>query len=527
MADTVNQQDDEPIAGDLIGSDFFPTSKITIGDDGTDDGFVSTANPMPVAIISGAGSGGTAQNDGTAFAPAMAGTPAMGVYESTPTTVTDGDLGVIGITNDRSLRVSVENFAAGGVATEATLDALNTKVTACDTSSLALESGGNLATIANSVKADDADFTATTTPGVPMMGVATGAAAVTAGDVGVVGMTVDRELWTYDSQVKAAVEALWTLIDAISSSGSTIALESGNLATIASDTTSSAGSLANIDANIAVCNTGAVVIASGTISLPSGASTSANQSTIITSLQLLDDAVATTGSAITTKGFAVSGTDGTNARVLKTDSSGELQIDVLTLPNVTNGGTFAVQVDGNALTALQLIDDVIFADDAAFTPGTSKVAAIGLQADESSTDSVDEGDVGCPRMTLDRKQIVTPQAHTAGGATPYKLISAASTNATSVKASAGQIYGIQVFNTNASARYLKLYDKASSPTVGTDTPVKVITIPGATTGAGAVLNFPVGIAFTSGIALATTTGAADSDSTGVAASEIVINLDYK
>ncbi len=51
-----------------------------------------------------------------------------------------------------------------------------------------------------------------------------------------------------------------------------------------------------------------------------------------TSLQLLDDAVATTASAITTKGIAASGTDGTNARVLKTDTGGELQVDVLTIP---------------------------------------------------------------------------------------------------------------------------------------------------------------------------------------------------
>ena len=47
---------------------------------------------------------------------------------------------------------------------------------------------------------------------------------------------------------------------------------------------------------------------------------------------------------------------------------------------VTNAGTFAVQVDGNALTSLQLIDDPVFTDDAAFTVGTSKVMAVGKQA---------------------------------------------------------------------------------------------------------------------------------------------------
>jgi hypothetical protein len=45
---------------------------------------------------------------------------------------------------------------------------------------------------------------------------------------------------------------------------------------------------------------------------------------------------------------------------------------------VTNAGTFATQVDGSALTALQLIDDPVFADEAAFTVASSKVMATGL-----------------------------------------------------------------------------------------------------------------------------------------------------
>lgn len=59
----------------------------------------------------------------------------------------------------------------------------------------------------------------------------------------------------------------------------------------------------------------------------------------LTSLQLIDDTVATTGAAITAKGLAACGTDGTDARVLKTDTNGELQVDVLTMPTVTVTGT--------------------------------------------------------------------------------------------------------------------------------------------------------------------------------------------
>ena len=44
-------------------------------------------------------------------------------------------------------------------------------------------------------------------------------------------------------------------------------------------------------------------------------------------------------------------------------------------------------------------------DDATITLGTSSSIPVAYLADEVSTDSVDEGDVGVARMTLDRKQI--------------------------------------------------------------------------------------------------------------------------
>lgn len=74
---------------------------------------------------------------------------------------------------------------------------------------------------------------------------------------------------------------------------------------------------------------------------------------------------------------------------------------------VTNAGTFAVQVDGAALTSLQLIDDVIIADDAAFTPATTKVAMVGFTFDDVSPDSVNEGDAGAARMSANRNIYTT------------------------------------------------------------------------------------------------------------------------
>ena len=165
------------------------------------------------------------------------------------------------------------------------------------------------------------------------------------------------------------------------------------------------------------------------------------------------------------------GTTGDNA-TLNTDATGNLWVNAsgqtLTVAAhaVTNAGTFATQVDGNALTALQLIDNLpntigsttsgqsgalslgavttaaptyttaqthplsldtagalriagaiscsncsgsgaSAVDDAAFTIATGSVAPAGFLADQTTPDSVDEGDVGLARMTLARIQLHT------------------------------------------------------------------------------------------------------------------------
>jgi len=87
-----------------------------------------------------------------------------------------------------------------------------------------------------------------------------------------------------------------------------------------------------------------------------------------------------------------------------------LPVSLASVPShaVTNAGTFAVQVDGNALTSLQLIEDTVFTDDVAFTPGTSKVSAIGFMFDDVSPDAVDEGDIGIARINKLRAVGVGP-----------------------------------------------------------------------------------------------------------------------
>jgi hypothetical protein len=111
-----------------------------------------------------------------------------------------------------------------------------------------------------------------------------------------------------------------------------------------------------------------------------------------------------------------------------------------------------------------------------------------------------------------------------GGWTPGKLISASGTNGTVIKSSAGVLGMLSLTNINAAARYAHLYDKATTPTVGTDVPKYTFLIPGNTAGAGSNVPLPKdGIAFASGIGIAFTTGAGDTDTGSVAAGDLIAN----
>ena len=90
---------------------------------------------------------------------------------------------------------------------------------------------------------------------------------------------------------------------------------------------------------------------------------------------------------------------------LWTTTTGALNIaDAGSSITVDNAGTFVVQIDGAALTALQLIDDTIITDDAAFTVGTTKVSMKGgyAVAHGSNPDAADAGDAGAMLMNRHR-----------------------------------------------------------------------------------------------------------------------------
>lgn len=118
---------------------------------------------------------------------------------------------------------------------------------------------------------------------------------------------------------------------------------------------------------------------------------------------------------------------------------------------------------------------------------------------------------------------VTGNWGTPYSASAYSLVTAATTNAASVKASAGSLTEITVSNVTATAAYVKLYNKASAPTVGTDVPVLTLSAPANTT-----VTFQFGThgkRFTTGIASAVTAGIAATD-TAVTVVGIQVHATY-
>lgn len=244
----------------------------------------------------------------------------------------------------------------------------------------------------------------------------------------------------------------------------------------------------------------------------------------------------------TATGTLAMGDDGTNIQSVHVDTSGDLQIDVLTsaLPsgaataalqtqpgvdigdvtvnNASGGSAVNVQDGGNSITVDYATTGSGTATGALRvelpTNGTGVIATVGavtaitnaLPAGTNAigklvaNSGVDIGDVDVTSIAAGTNNIgqvsVAPQ--TANGLSVFNATSsdgatALTSTAQVIKASAGQLYGWYIYNPNATAQFVQLYNTAAaSVTVGTTNPLFMLTIPAT---AGANVEFTNGIAF--------------------------------
>ena len=231
-------------------------------------------------------------------------------------------------------------------------------------------------------------------------------------------------------------------------------------------------------------------------------------------LKTIDESIATDTGAKASKVTVIGGHNGSNSYGWHVNASGQGKVinDSLGDPTdavaTTDTGTWSIPA------LLKKLNQSI-------TSLLGRFGTLGQKAMSGSTPVVIASDQSSVPMT--------PRANGtgSGGTTFFKLISAASTNASTVKAGAGNLYSIHAINTNASAvRYLKLYNLAANPTVGTSIPVATFAIPGNSQGAGFTITFSMGPNFSTGIALAITAGVADNDTTAILANEVTVTLTY-
>lgn len=194
----------------------------------------------------------------------------------------------------------------------------------------------------------------------------------------------------------------------------------------------------------------AVAVSAASLPLPSGAATSAGQSSSNTLLSSIDANIATITTDVASGAVVGNGTAATAQRVTLAsdstgvvaatqsgtwnvgtvttitsvvhidDNSGSITVDgsvsisgTVTVGShaVTNAGTFAVQESGAALTSLQLIDDVVFAEDAAHATADKGIMALAVRRDAAAVSSGTDGDYSTINVDANGRLYVACDTH--------------------------------------------------------------------------------------------------------------------
>lgn len=458
---------------------------------------VNASSQMDVNIAaSDISFGGTSAADDADFtATTTPGTPAMGVYESTPTSVTDGDLGVVGITTGRRLKTSATVDAALPAGTnnigdvdiltiaagdnnignvdivtlpgdvEADIDQIRDQIDLITPDIEEIRADADSIRVAtelidDAIYADDADWTDNTSKHMLVGGIYQSSPhTVTDGDVAPVSLDANGNVKVNivagssagtqytegdeDASITGTAMMMEVAADIVEPVQGTVAdgllvnLGSNNDVTVAGVAT--AANQSTIIGHVDGIETLLGTIDADTSNISTKIDTVAGDTTSIqTAVELIDDTVQVLGtdtySEATSKGITLGAVrrDADTTLVnttneftpLQVDANGRLKVEAfsgealpvtLTSTTVTgtvavtqsgtwdevgindsgnsitvdNGGTFATQVDGAALTALQLIDNSIYVDDADWTADTSSHTLVGAVTQVATTANTD------------------------------------------------------------------------------------------------------------------------------------------
>lgn len=536
----------------------YDSSARTLGNGDVGAVALNASGQVLVEIAAGAGSGGTAAADDADFtAGTTSATPVMGAYQSTPTAVTDGDMGIVGITANRELKVSAAagsaekvDDAAFTLATDSVVmtgairddtlstltavegDAVPFRVSSTGALHVTGAGGGTQYTV------DDASPTTVTMAGVvrddslttltevdgdaTLLRVnSTGALHVTGGGGGteysedaatpatIVGAATMMER---DDALSTVTPAEGDWVSARATAEGALWTQDFNSDAILADTNTLAAAVSGTEMQVDVV----------TSALPTGAATQATLASILSG-QLADGHNVTVDNA--------SGAGAVNIQ----DGGNSITVDGTVA--VTGVATAANQLpDGHNVTVDNGVGAGVY-----IRPGTginldtsavtvtgalpAGTAAIGKLAANSG---VDIGDVDVTSIAAGANLIgnVGIGVRTTGGATFY--LNQDTSAVASVKASAGTLYSISCFNTHTAAVYLNLYNVASgSVTLGTTTPSMQFVVPtqaATANGAGFVINFTPGIAFGTAITVACAT--TFNGSTDPGTNLVITNITY-
>lgn len=191
--------------------------------------------------------------------------------------------------------------------------------------------------------------------------------------------------------------------------------------------------------------------------------------------------------------------DNNDAVPLHTDTRGNLKITIFNADGTTGASVGAINADALAATANSL-----------------GVRSFGYVFNGTTFDRA--------RGDTNGSYTVTKPV-TSGGLSAARVV----TDTTGViKASAGQLYKLHsVRNANAAVRYLHLYDKATAPTLSTDTPVLTISLAASSVQNEIDIGGDIGVAFANGIAWAYTTDNVAIPTTAGTSTELMFSGAYK